>query len=65
VEIYDVLGRKQKSRRAEEQKGENSLNPDFQKAPLVEDGVVIDISDLPSGVYFLKVNNTVKKIVKQ
>jgi len=66
VEIFDVLGRKQKSRRAEEQKGENSLNPDFQKAPLVaEDGVVIDISDLPSGVYFLKVSNTVKKIVKQ
>jgi len=51
VEIYDVYGRKQKSRKAEEQK------------------IVIYISDLANGVYFLKISTekgtVVQKIVKQ
>jgi len=49
IEVYDIFGRKQK---AESRK---------QKA----DGVVIDISHLPSGIYFVRVNNETVKVVKQ
>ena len=51
VEIYDIMGKKQKSRRAEEQ------------------NVVMDISEFPSGVYFVKINTEngtiTKKVIKQ
>jgi len=50
IEVFDVYGRKQKSRRAEKQKGEGE--------------VVLDISHLPAGIYFVKVGNGVKKVVK-
>jgi len=50
MEIFDVLGKKQKSRKAEEQ------------------NIVLDISDLANGVYFLKISTekgmVTKKIVK-
>ena len=46
VEVFDVLGRMQKSRRAEVQ------------------NVVLDISDLPNGIYFLRIT-TDKGIVMQ
>ena len=50
VEIFDVLGKKQNSRKAEQQ------------------NIVIDISDLSNGVYFLKISTeqgiVTKKIVK-
>ena len=52
VELFDVYGRMQKSRKAEEQKGE--LN--------------IDISELSKGIYFLKINTengiVTKKVIK-
>ena len=50
IGVFDVYGRKQKSRRAEKQKGEGE--------------VVLNISHLPAGVYFLKVGNGVKRVVK-
>jgi len=54
VEIFDVYGRKQKSRRAEEQKA--------------EEDIVIDISYLSSGIYFVKIQTEkgtkIQKIIK-
>jgi len=52
VEIFDIYGRMQKSRRAEEQKAEWSL----------------DISNLSAGIYFIKITteegSVIKKIIK-
>jgi len=52
VEVFDIYGRMQKNRKAEEQKGE--LN--------------IDISDLSKGIYFVKIRTengvVVKRVVK-
>jgi hypothetical protein len=47
IEIFDVYGRKQESRK--------------RKA---EDGMVLDISPLQSGIYFLKIDNQIVKIIK-
>jgi len=61
IEVYDILGRKQK---VESRKGKfpsNSLEGWQPQA----DGVVMDISHLPSGIYFVRVNNEVVKVVKQ
>ena len=69
VEVYDMMGRKQKTN--------NTLSPYFNKAPLVaeeqksrkaEEEVVIDISALQTGIYFVKImtaqGEVVKKVVK-
>ena len=53
VEIFDVMGKLQKSRKAEEQKGDWNL----------------DISNLPAGVYFVRIETAsgevIKKILKE
>jgi len=55
IEIYDVFGRKQKSRRAEEQKAEGTM--------------VIDVSNLAAGVYFIRLtdekSSAVQKFIKE
>jgi hypothetical protein len=55
VEVFDVYGRKHEG--AKRRKGEGAK------------GFVMDISDLPTGIYFVKIytesNNIIKKIVKQ
>ena len=55
VEVFDVYGRRQKSRRAEKQKGEGE--------------VVINISHLANGIYFVEITTekgvVVKKVIKQ
>jgi hypothetical protein len=48
IEIFDIFGRKQK---AEGRK---------QKA---EDEVVLDVSSLPAGIYFVKVKNNEQKFI--
>ena len=54
VEIYDVYGKKQKSRMAEKQNGEGIM--------------VMDISNLANGIYFVEITTekgvSVKKVVK-
>ena len=53
VEVFDMMGKKQKSRKAEEQNGE----------------MVLDVSDFPAGVYFLRISTekgvVTKKVIKQ
>jgi len=55
VEIFDVYGRKQKSRKAEKQNGEGTM--------------VIDIANLAKGIYFIEITTekgmVVKKVIKQ
>jgi hypothetical protein len=50
VEIYDVYGRSVETRRA---------------ASLQSDAVILDISHLPAGIYFLRVDNRMAKVVKR
>jgi len=51
VAIYDVYGKMQKSRKAEKQKEENEI--------------IVDISHLAPGIYFVKINNeTMRKFIK-
>ena len=52
VEVYDVVGRKLLSQ-----------NSPFEGGRGMSE-IVIDVSHLPSGVYFLKLNNKIVKIVK-
>jgi len=55
VEIFDVMGKKQKSRKAEKQN--------------VEREIVINISNLASGLYFVEITTEkgviTKKMIKQ
>jgi hypothetical protein len=48
VEIFDVMGRRQRVESAE-----------------VENSLIIDISYLPTGVYYLRVGMETVKVVKQ
>jgi hypothetical protein len=61
IEIYDMYGRKQKSRKGN--------SPPFMEGWQPQaDGVVINISHLPSGIYFLRITTSngivTKKIIK-
>jgi len=55
VEVFDVMGKKQKSRKAEKQNSEGEI--------------VIDIANLLAGVYFLRLfdgqNSYVQRFVKE
>jgi len=55
VEIFDIFGRKQKSRKAEMQNGEGTM--------------VMDISNLSNGIYFVKIHTekgtVIQKVIKQ
>ncbi|MDR0206402.1 MAG: agmatine deiminase family protein [Bacteroidales bacterium] len=50
IVIYDIYGRKQKSRKAEKQNAEREL--------------VMDVSSLPTGIYFIKIEASFYKFVK-
>ena len=49
VEVFDIVGKKQESRKSEIGKSE----------------IEIDISHLSNGIYFLKIDNKMYKIIKQ
>jgi len=58
VEIFDVMGKMQKSR--------TSTSLSYQKAE--EQNIVLDISNFPKGVYFVKITTeqgvVTKKVIK-
>ena len=64
IEIYDIYGRKAPLTPPE---GGKQL-PEGQKLPSFGGGgggsITIDVSHLQSGIYFLKTNNFIKKIIK-
>jgi hypothetical protein len=68
IEVFDVIGRRQEIPRYARNDGENS--PPFMEGWQPQaDGVVMNISHLPTGIYFLKIETengmVVKKVVKQ
>ena len=79
VEVFDLMGRKHESAKARKHEGtkENSppLFPSFGGAGVVDrwqakpDGVVINISHLPQGMYFVRITTensvVVRKVVKR
>ena len=69
VEVYDIYGRKVLEQKAEGRK-QNENSPPFMEGWQPQaDGVVMDISHLPAGIYFVRVafesGSCVKKLVKQ
>jgi len=73
VEVYDVYGRKVGEQKAESRKQDTENNSYgltvLRSYGLTNDGVVINISYLPSGVYFIGIQTETgiisKKIIKQ
>jgi len=69
IEVFDIFGRKvfeQKSRKAEEQKDNSPLFMEVWQPQA--DGVVLNISHLSNGIYFLKITTAqgtvTKKVIK-
>jgi hypothetical protein len=66
IEVFDIYGRKQK---AESRKQKGNSPPFMEAWQPQADGVVIDISELQAGIYFVKISTgagaVVKKVVKQ
>jgi len=62
VEIYDIFGKKQK---AEGRKEKENSPPFMEGCQPQADGVVINISHLQSGIYFIKIDTELGTIVKK
>ena len=69
VEIFDVMGRKHENAKARRHEGAKDNSPPLEGWQAKPDGVVINISHLPSGLYFVQITTesgtVTKKIVKQ
>ncbi|MDR2970825.1 MAG: endonuclease/exonuclease/phosphatase family protein [Bacteroidales bacterium] len=63
IEVFDMIGKRQEIHRYARNDGENS--PPFMEGWQPQaDEVVINISHLPAGIYFIKVNEETTKIIK-
>jgi hypothetical protein len=49
VEVFDIYGRKQSN---------------VSRVTCNEGEIVLDVSNFPAGIYFLKINNEVVKVIK-
>jgi len=72
IGVYDIFGRKQKAEgRKQKAEGRKEKFPsnELEGWNLKADGVAIDISHLPAGIYFLKIStqqgDCIKKVIKQ